>query len=781
MKHKKTEAVTISQCMIVKNEEKNIQRALSWGKGFMLEQIVVDTGSTDQTVQIAERMGAKVFHYTWNDDFSAAKNYAISLARGKWIAFLDADEYFIPDDASRLYHYLLFLEAKRKISALPQIIRTSIANLDDCGKPFSVTIQDRIFRNIPVLRYHGTIHEALKLQDQSQLTALDLSQKLTIYHTGYTEAAYRETNKNQRNISLLMKALDKEPDNRNLMVYLGESYAAADQTEESLQWLQRAVTGSGPLSSERLMHAGLNILKQLLLEEDREKDALFLQTYKICLEEEPSHPDSDYYMGIFYFQKRDWEQTILHLEQCVKKMDEYRGIGLLMCSGSLNAIYNHLVSACQEASNPAGVVRYGTLSLRASRHQEAILLSVLQLLRDDPAEKETAAGTISWLSKLYDLDSIRDLLFIYKCAKRLGFQPLEQAVFDRLPEEDRASISAKTGAEINNTYRTLAAAYPHIPVRNETDVSFLTLMEHLNSLTLSELVSSMKKTLEVLSKSDASYRSFVDYFSRYHFWGVLKPEEQIFEVLENRAATLKEHREDYIWLYGRLADYRSKRVLYAILANWFELDFGHLTQVKEPYADYFDADIFPDNQNDVLADVGAYVGDTVQAYVKTYGANYKRIYCYEVTPETVSLLERNTAALSSIEIRQKAVSDSPGFITIDSNAQDASANRTDGSATLHPDSPTGGIQVETVSLDDDIPEPLTFIKMDIEGMEQAAVRGCERQIRENHPKLAICTYHNYEDIWKIPRMIDAMDPSYQFYMRHYGGNLIPTEFVLLAR
>lgn len=86
-----------------------------------------------------------------------------------------------------------------------------------------------------------------------------------------------------------------------------------------------------------------------------------------------------------------------------------------------------------------------------------------------------------------------------------------------------------------------------------------------------------------------------------------------------------------------------------------------------------------------------------------------------------------------------------------------------------------------MTLDDDISEPLTFIKMDIEGMEQAALRGCENQIRANHPKLAICTYHNYEDIWKIPRMIDAMDPSYQFYMRHYGGNLIPTEFVLLAK
>ena len=69
--------VRLSQCMIVKNEEENIERALSWGKDIMYEQIVVDTGSTDRTVEIAERLGAKVYHFEWIDDFAAAKNYAI--------------------------------------------------------------------------------------------------------------------------------------------------------------------------------------------------------------------------------------------------------------------------------------------------------------------------------------------------------------------------------------------------------------------------------------------------------------------------------------------------------------------------------------------------------------------------------------------------------------------------------------------------------------------------------------------------------------------------------
>ena len=85
--------------MIVKNEEKNIRQALSWGKGIVSEQIVVDTGSTDRTVDIAQEMGAKVYHFQWIDDFAAAKNFAISKARYEWIALLDADEYMTSKDA----------------------------------------------------------------------------------------------------------------------------------------------------------------------------------------------------------------------------------------------------------------------------------------------------------------------------------------------------------------------------------------------------------------------------------------------------------------------------------------------------------------------------------------------------------------------------------------------------------------------------------------------------------------------------------------------------------
>ena len=104
--------IQISQCMIVKNEEKNIERALSWGREIVCEQIVVDTGSTDRTVELASAMVKEggIYHIPWQDDFAAAKNYAISKAKGEWIAFLDADEEFAPGDEKKLLKLLESLE-----------------------------------------------------------------------------------------------------------------------------------------------------------------------------------------------------------------------------------------------------------------------------------------------------------------------------------------------------------------------------------------------------------------------------------------------------------------------------------------------------------------------------------------------------------------------------------------------------------------------------------------------------------------------------------------------
>ena len=183
---KKSKNLRISQCMIVKNEEKNIEKALSWGKGIVAEQIVVDTGSTDRTVEIAKAMGAQVYYFQWIDDFAAAKNFAIEKARYEWIALLDADEYFTEEDARKLPAAVWRAQENRCDG-----IATGWIQLDDQGRITSADTQIRVFRNGPTVRYKRRIHEYLSADNHPPVVDVRVND-LSIFHTGYTVENYKK-------------------------------------------------------------------------------------------------------------------------------------------------------------------------------------------------------------------------------------------------------------------------------------------------------------------------------------------------------------------------------------------------------------------------------------------------------------------------------------------------------------------------------------------------------------------------------------------------------------
>lgn len=314
--------------------------------------------------------------------------------------------------------------------------------------------------------------------------------------------------------------------------------------------------------------------------------------------------------------------------------------------------------------------------------------------------------------------------------------------------------------------------------QNAFDREFLNFLDYLWKTPEPALLEQMKSILREWKKTPdgkAAYRGFVEYFAKFPLWGTLNPEKGDYDTLQRRAAVLKRHSYDFLWLYRRLGDYLSKRTLSAILANWAVLDLAYPQKVKSIFPDYWEPDLFPDNQGDVLVDVGAYTGDSIAQYVQMYGTEYKRIYAYEVSPDSCETMRANMAKLGlhDVVIRNKGAGSQPGELSLSRSASDASANQLTADAR--------GERIEVVPLDEDLPEPVTFLKMDIEGAEWDTLLGCETIISQQHPKLAICVYHGYNDLWRIPALIESFYPEYEFYLRHYGGNLIPTEFVLLCR
>lgn len=310
--------------------------------------------------------------------------------------------------------------------------------------------------------------------------------------------------------------------------------------------------------------------------------------------------------------------------------------------------------------------------------------------------------------------------------------------------------------------------------KNIVEADFEMLMAYLEVVSLEELEQLLKDNFSTLKKVDIKvYALLIKTYEKYQdFWGALNPEKGIFECINQRAKALKEHTAEWRWLFGQLCDSRSKKVLYNVLANWITFKVDYLEQSREKvYKDYFDLDLIPEvTEEEVFVDLGGYIGDTVEDFVNAYSAKYKRIYTYEINPHNLECLKETVEGYPNIVVRENAVGEKEGILYLDLKIGGSST-------TLALE---GEQQVKVVSIDEDITEKVTWIKMDIEGSEQSALRGCKRHIEEEKPKLTICTYHNNEDIWKIPMMIKEYNPDYQLYFRYNGRGIHPSEYVLFA-
>lgn len=306
---------------------------------------------------------------------------------------------------------------------------------------------------------------------------------------------------------------------------------------------------------------------------------------------------------------------------------------------------------------------------------------------------------------------------------------------------------------------------------NIIDKNFNELIDEIKSLDEKELYYRIRKNFDNIP--DETKKSYMNFFNQFMYWGALDIDNGNYEEIELKEIALFNHIDDFVWLYNHLCDYRSKKTLYSILSNWYKYDFTTTNEAREYlYDDYFDLDIVKCDENEVIVDLGAYTGDTVISYLKNYGMNcYKKIYCYEITPSTFEVLKENLKFVNNIEFRNKGISNEKGIMAINDNSESASAN------TLV-NKENGDIVVTTI--DQDIDEPVTLIKADIEGFEQKAIEGCKNHILNDHPKLLISVYHNNEDLWKIAKMIYNIHNDYKFYLRFNSSPIYPTEITLIA-
>ncbi|MEE9441128.1 MAG: tetratricopeptide repeat protein [candidate division Zixibacteria bacterium] len=223
---------TISACMIVKDEEEFLPRCLRSIKDVVDEIILVDTGSTDRTIEIAKEFGCKIYHYPWKGDFSSARNESMKYATKEWIFIIDADEEFPPEGIPQL----------RLVTSQDEfdIVSISVINKSlETGQVTSFLPSVRLVKRRLDLKYYGIVHNRLDIPAD----LLALRSEIQLYHYGYDIARDKLDKKLERSRKLLEKQLKKNPNdvyaNFN-MAQLLRGYKNSSSEEISKQIVEHA-------------------------------------------------------------------------------------------------------------------------------------------------------------------------------------------------------------------------------------------------------------------------------------------------------------------------------------------------------------------------------------------------------------------------------------------------------------------------------------------------------------------------------------------------------------
>jgi GT2 family glycosyltransferase/Tfp pilus assembly protein PilF len=272
------EGATVSLCMIVKNEEGNLPGCLESAARLFDEIIVVDTGSTDKTKEVAAQFGAKVIDFPWPDSFAVARNESLHHATGAWVFWLDADDRLDEENRRKLTE--LFARLKRNgdeatqerngdAAPLPPDIATSSPSSnhlsllrtqavmaysmkclclpDPRSNTSTVVDHVRLFRRHPEIRWEYRVHEQV-LPSIRRLGGEVQAAPVVIKHVGYLDPATC-ARKHERDLRLLLMDHAEQPDDPFTLFNLGWAYSELKKPKEALPMLRRSLELSQPRDS----------------------------------------------------------------------------------------------------------------------------------------------------------------------------------------------------------------------------------------------------------------------------------------------------------------------------------------------------------------------------------------------------------------------------------------------------------------------------------------------------------------------------------------------------
>lgn len=324
---KRTPVLPISVCMIAKNEEQNIEKALAPFRDLGVELVIVDTGSTDQTVALASQYTERIYHFQWCNDFSAARNFSVSKASHDWILVVDFDEYLEHINTCELLDF-----GKRCPTGIGTVMRHNSCRLLS-GQESVMTEQVARFFNRNYHHYVGTIHEQVLPKDGSEPSYHPLN--VSFYHQGY-EKEEMLIQKSKRNLTLLLDALKSNPQDPYLLYQTGKCYQVLKDYQAACHYFDAGLSYD--------LDPALTYVQDMvvaygycLLELKEYSTALNLANiYDIF----GSHADFVFLMGLIYMNNALFDQAIIEFKKAVSmNSSNVEGINSYAANYNIGVIY----------------------------------------------------------------------------------------------------------------------------------------------------------------------------------------------------------------------------------------------------------------------------------------------------------------------------------------------------------------------------------------------------------------------------------------------------------
>lgn len=352
--------------MIVKNEERFLPECLASVKDLADEIVVVDTGSTDRTVEIAKSFGARLIEIEWPDDFAKARNVGLDAVKTPWVLVMDADEELIADDIPLL--------TKAIKTPIADGYNVRIVSVMDRAQDISESYVLRLFRSHPKVRFEGRVHEQVfqsLMANSMQVAPLNVR----LLHKGYLNAVFEGRDKSNRNRILLEKHVRENPNDGYMLWQLAQTLIGAGDYRTALSTARKSLKNI-PAAN------GLWVLAQVTYAKTLELNGEHKRAIKVLHEGQqiyPKYTDFYYLEGIYLMNLGKWSEAETAFRQCLEIGE---AVGFVMTDTGVGGFksYFRLAQALSQQGNSKEALAYLLVAINKYPQYRDAWNAVLALL-----------------------------------------------------------------------------------------------------------------------------------------------------------------------------------------------------------------------------------------------------------------------------------------------------------------------------------------------------------------------------------------------------------------